>query len=136
VWLSLQAEVRQMLKQDTPEGGHTIVNTSSVAGLVSNHAIPAYTVSKHAVIGLTTAAAQSYGSEGIRVNAVCPALIETAMSMPFQVDPDKPSTTRVRQAINRNGQPEEVAALVVWLSSSASSFITGTPVRVDGGALA
>ncbi|MDP6823591.1 MAG: glucose 1-dehydrogenase [Dehalococcoidia bacterium] len=136
VWLCLQAEVRQMLKQDAPDGGHTIVNTSSVAGLVSNQAIPAYTVSKHAVIGLTTSAAQSYGRQGIRVNAVCPALIETAMSMPFQVDPDKPSTTRVRQAIDRNGQPEEVAALVVWLSSAASSFVTGTPVRVDGGALA
>jgi NAD(P)-dependent dehydrogenase (short-subunit alcohol dehydrogenase family) len=63
-WLCLQAEVRQMLKQDAPDGGHTIVNTSSVAGLVSNHAIPAYTVSKHAVIGLTTAAAQSYGNPG------------------------------------------------------------------------
>lgn len=125
-----------MLKQDTPEGGHTIVNTSSVAGLVSNHAIPAYSVSKHAVVGLTTSAAQSYGNRGIRVNAVCPALIETPMSQPFRVEGEAPSTTRVRQAIDRNGQPEEVAALVVWLSSSASSFVTGTPVRVDGGALA
>lgn len=136
VWLSLQAEVRQMLKQETPPGSHTIVNTSSVAGLVSNHEIPAYTVSKHAVVGLTTSAAQSYGKQGIRVNAVCPALIETKMSMPFQIDPDKPSTTRVRQAIDRNGQAEEVATVVVWLSSPASSFVTGTPVRVDGGALA
>ena len=135
-WLCLQAEVRQMLKQDQPDGGHTIVNTASVAGLVSNSAIPAYTVSKHAVVGLTTSAAQSYGDQGIRVNAVCPALIETAMSQPFRVEGEEPSTTRVRQAIDRNGQPEEVAALVVWLSSSASSFITGTPVRVDGGALA
>jgi NAD(P)-dependent dehydrogenase (short-subunit alcohol dehydrogenase family) len=134
-WLCLQAEVRQMLKQDPPEGGHTIINTASVAGLVSNSAIPAYTVSKHAVVGLTTSAAQSYGNQGIRVNAVCPGTIETAMSLPFRSESAAPSPTRIRQAIDRNGQPEDVATLVVWLSSSASSFITGTPVRVDGGAL-
>lgn len=136
VWLCLQAELRQMLLQDPPEGGHSIVNTASVAGLVSNPAIPAYSVSKHAVVGMTTSAAQGYGNRGIRVNAVCPALIETPMSQPFRDDPNAPSPSRTRQAIDRNGQPEEVARLVVWLSSAAASFITGTPVRVDGGALA
>ena len=124
-----------MLLQDPPVGGHSLVNTSSVAGLVTNLAIPAYSVSKHAVGGMTSSAAQEYGNRGVRVNAVCPALIETPMSQPFRVDPDAPSVTRTRQAINRKGQPEEVARLVVWPSSAAASFITGTPVRVDGGPL-
>ena len=136
VWLCLQAELRQMLLQDSPEGGHSIVNTASVAGLVSNPAIPAYSMSKYAVIGITTSAAKIYGPRGIRVNAVCPGMIETPMSQPFRADPDAPSTTRSRQAIDRSGQPEDVARLVVWLSSAAASFVTGTPVRVDGGAMA
>ncbi|MCH8817713.1 MAG: glucose 1-dehydrogenase [Chloroflexi bacterium] len=136
VWLCMQAELRQMLTQDPPEGGHSIVNTASVAGLVGSPDIPAYSVSKHAVVGMTNSAARSYGTRGIRVNAVCPALIDTPLAAPMFERAESEERMRLRQAVGRFGEVEEVAALVVWLSSAEASFVTGTPVRVDGGALA
>jgi len=135
VLLCMQAEIRQMLKQDAPSGGHSIVNTASVAGLVGSSLLPAYCGSKHAVVGLTRTAARSYGRRGIRVNCVCPGPIETPLAEPLFAHGNMRELMLSRQALDRFGTPDEVAALVVWLSSPAAALITGTPVRVDAGAL-
>ena len=135
VWLCMQAEIARMLEQDAPPDGHSIVNTASVAGLIGSPLIPAYAASKHAVVGLTRAAARSYGRRGIRVNCVCPGPIETPLAGPLFEHGNMRETMLARQAIDRYGKPEEVASVVVWLSSPAASLVTGTPMRVDGGAL-
>jgi NAD(P)-dependent dehydrogenase (short-subunit alcohol dehydrogenase family) len=135
VWLCMQAELARMLAQDAPPGGHSIVNTASVAGLVGSALLPAYSASKHAVVGLTRTAARSYGRRGIRVNCVCPGPVETPLAEPLFGRGNMRETMLARQALEHFGTPEEVAALVVWLSSPAASLITGTPVRVDAGAL-
>ena len=80
VWLCMQAELAIMLEQDAPPGGHSIVNTASVAGLTGSPLLSAYSASKHAVVGLTKAVAKGYGNRGIRVNCVCPGPIETPLS--------------------------------------------------------
>ena len=136
VWLCLQAQIRVMLRQAPPEGGHSIVNTASVAGLIGSPMLPAYTASKHAVVGLTRAAARSYGRRGIRVNCVCPGPVETPLAEPLFEAGGMRELMLARQSIGRFGKPEEVAALVLWLLSPAASLVTGTPVRVDAGALA
>jgi NAD(P)-dependent dehydrogenase (short-subunit alcohol dehydrogenase family) len=135
VWLCMQAEIACMLQQEAPAGGHSIVNTASVAGLVGSALLPAYAASKHAVVGLTRTAARSYGRRGIRVNCVCPGPIETPLAEPLFEQGNMRELMLARQALDRFGTPEEVAALVVWLSSPAAALITGTPVRVDAGAL-
>jgi NAD(P)-dependent dehydrogenase (short-subunit alcohol dehydrogenase family) len=136
VWLCMQAQVRAMLAQPAPDGGYSIVNAASVAGLIGSPMLPAYTASKHAVVGLTRAAARSYGRSGIRVNCVCPGPVETPLAGPlFEADGMR-DLMLARQSLDRFGAPEEVAALVVWLLSPAASLVTGTPVRVDAGALA
>jgi len=136
VWLCLQAQIRVMLRQAPPEGGHSIVNTASVAGLIGSPMLPAYTASKHAVVGLTRAAARSYGRSGIRVNCVCPGPVETPLAGPLFEAEGMRDLMLARQSLDRFGAPEEIAALVVWLLSPAASLVTGTPVRVDAGALA
>ncbi len=135
VWLCMQAELARMLEQDAPPDGHSIVNTASVAGLIGSPLLPAYAASKHAVVGLTRSAARSYGRRGIRVNCVCPGPIETPLAEPLFGHGNMRETMLARQAIDRYGTPEEVASVVVWLSSPAASLVTGTPMRVDGGAL-
>lgn len=130
VFLCMKYEILQMLKQ----GGGVIVNTSSLAGLLSEAGSCAYTASKHGVMGLTKAAAIEYAQKGIRINAVCPAIIETPMS--------KKAPAHVRQMllgmhpVGRFGKPEEVAGAVMWLCSESASFVTGTGVILDGGASA
>jgi NAD(P)-dependent dehydrogenase (short-subunit alcohol dehydrogenase family) len=136
VWLCMQAQIRAMLAQPAPEGLHSIVNAASVAGLVGSPMLPAYTASKHAVVGLTRAAARKYGRSGIRVNCVCPGPVETPLAGPlFEVEGMR-ELMLARQSLEGFGAPGEVAALVVWLLSPAASLVTGTPVRVDAGALA
>jgi NAD(P)-dependent dehydrogenase (short-subunit alcohol dehydrogenase family) len=135
VWLCMQAQITAMLARQAPHGGHSIVNTASVAGLVGSPLLPAYTASKHAVVGLTRAAARSYGRRGIRVNCVCPGPIETPLAGPLFGRAGNRELMLARQAIGRFGEPEEVASAVVWLSSPAASLVTGTPFRVDAGAL-
>ena len=131
VWLALKYEIRQMLKT----GGGAIVNNASVAGLVGTASGNAsYVASKHAVIGLTRAAALENARRGIRVNAVAPAIIETDMGGSYA------AALKItleefgkKHPIGRVGQPPEVAAAVVWLCSDQASFVTGHCLTVDGG---
>jgi NAD(P)-dependent dehydrogenase (short-subunit alcohol dehydrogenase family) len=130
VWLCMKYEIEQMLAQ----GGGTIVNTASVAGLVGFRYGPAYVAAKHGVVGLTKTAALEYAKANIRVNAVCPGVIRTPMfERGMQVDPRIEETMSTREPIGRLGTPEEIAEAVVWLSSDAASFVTGLPMAVDGG---
>lgn len=115
------------------------MNTSSVAGMTGNALLPAYVASKHAVIGLTRAAAQTYGADNIRTNAICPSPIETRMmrSIEAGVSPERPEAIREQMAasipLGRYGTPEEVAALVAFLCSDDARFISGGIYAVDGG---
>jgi NAD(P)-dependent dehydrogenase (short-subunit alcohol dehydrogenase family) len=131
VWLSMKHEIPQMLKND---GGGAIVNNSSVYGVIGNPQLPIYVASKHAILGLTKAAALEYAKAGIRINAVAPGAIETEM-MEQSIGNDK----QLRQAlvamhpIGRAGKPEEIANAVLWLLSDKASFVTGHTLVVDGG---
>ena len=118
VWLCMKYEISQMLKQ----GGGAIVNISSIAGLIGVQGRPAYIASKHGVAGLTKAAALEYGKDKIRVNAVCPGVIRTAiMDRLFTEMPQLEETRVAQHPIGRLGFPEEVAEAVVWLCSDAAS---------------
>jgi NAD(P)-dependent dehydrogenase (short-subunit alcohol dehydrogenase family) len=129
LWWSMQAEIRQMLKQ----GGGAIVNTSSIAGLIGFPTHAPYVATKHAVIGLTKNAALEFAKQGIRVNAVAPAAIRTEMIERFAPDAQSQDYLASLHPIGRIGRPEEVAAAVVWLSSDAASFVTGQTLATDGG---
>lgn len=132
VFLCLREEIRVML----PRGSGAIVNIASVYGLRGSSRSPAYTASKHAVVGLTKSAAGAYATEGIRVNAICPGFIRTAMvERVLELSPDAEEGIVARHPIGRLGTPEEVAAAVVWLCSDASGFVTGHTLAVDGGFL-
>jgi NAD(P)-dependent dehydrogenase (short-subunit alcohol dehydrogenase family) len=131
-WLCLKYEIQQMLKQG---GGGTIVNMSSVAGLMGAAGAGVYCASKHGVIGLTRTAALEHAANGIRVNAVCPAVIETAMSDRAFADPEANKRVLALHPIGRFGKPMEVAEAVLWLCSSKSSFMTGHYIVLDGGML-
>jgi NAD(P)-dependent dehydrogenase (short-subunit alcohol dehydrogenase family) len=129
-WLCMKYEIIQMLK----EGKGAIVNNASIAGLVGFPNIPAYVASKHGVIGLTKNAALEYAKSGIRVNAVCPGVIKTPMIDRFTGKSKEVEKQFANQEpIGRLGQPEEVAEVVMWLCSDASSFVTGDAIPVDGG---
>ncbi len=133
VWLCMKHEIRQMLQQ----GGGSIVNTSSVAGLSGSRGVSAYVASKHGIVGITKAAALEYARSGIRINAVCPGTIHTAMIDRFiQGDTQLLAQFAESEPIGRLGSPEEVANAVVWLCSDKASFITGATLVVDGGRLA
>jgi len=133
VWLCMKYEVIQMLKQG---GGGAIVNTSSVAGLVGFSGITPYTASKHGIAGLTKAVALEYATSGIRVNAVCPGVIDTPMIERFASDPQVRAQLLSQEPVNRLGTPQEVANAVAWLCSDEASFMTGIPMPVDGGFVA
>ena len=130
VWLCMKYQLAHMLLQ----GGGSIVNTASVAGLVGAPKMAAYSASKHAVIGLTKSAAVEYGRKNIRVNAVCPGVIRTVMfERALQADPKIGASVAQAHPIGRIGEADEVAAVVLWLSSDAASFVTGLAHTVDGG---
>jgi NAD(P)-dependent dehydrogenase (short-subunit alcohol dehydrogenase family) len=133
VWLSLKYELRQMLKQ---VGGGAIVNMASITGLVGSAGAAAYCASKHGVIGLTKAAALENARSGIRINAVCPAAIETPMSQRIFGRPAVHKYVVSCHPIGRFGRPAEIAEAVVWLCSDRASFITGQSFVLDGGFLA
>jgi NAD(P)-dependent dehydrogenase (short-subunit alcohol dehydrogenase family) len=130
VWLCMKHELPRMIAQ----GGGTIVNTGSIAGLVGLQTSSAYVAAKHGVLGLTKTAALEYAGDNIRVNAVCPGYIETNMTA---------DTMRRRGAdimakvpFGRMGKPEEIAEMVVWLSSDRASYVSGACYNVDGGYMA
>jgi NAD(P)-dependent dehydrogenase (short-subunit alcohol dehydrogenase family) len=133
VWLCMKYEIPEMLKQ----GGGAIVNTASILGLVGYVTTPAYTASKHGVVGLTKVAAMEYATQGIRVNAVCPGWIETPMVMERGVTAGTNREVYQQLAdmhpVKRLGKPEEIAQAVIWLCSDAASFVTGHAMAVDGG---
>jgi NAD(P)-dependent dehydrogenase (short-subunit alcohol dehydrogenase family) len=133
VWLSLKYEIQQMLKQG---GGGAIVNMSSVAGLVGFASAGIYIASKHGVLGLTKTAALEYAKAGIRINAVCPAVIETPMVDRLFVDPEVNKGVLALHPLGRFGKPMEIAEAVLWLCSDKSSFMTGHHITLDGGMLA
>lgn len=117
-------------------GGGSIVNVASVLGQVGFENAPAYVAAKHGVVGLTKAAALEYGAQGLRVNVVGPAFIRTPMIAALEENMDTNAMLVARHPIGRLGEPEEVAALVVWLSSREASFVTGAYYPIDGGYLA
>lgn len=130
VWLCMKYEIQQMLKQ----GKGAIVNNASIAGLVGFQGLPAYTASKHGIVGLTKTTALDYAKSGIRVNAVCPGVIKTAMIDRFTgKNKEAEKQFESMEPIGRMGEPEEVAEAVIWLCSDAASFVTGNAMAVDGG---
>jgi NAD(P)-dependent dehydrogenase (short-subunit alcohol dehydrogenase family) len=130
VWLSMKYEIPAMLNT----GGGSIVNTSSALGVIAFPDVEIYVASKHAVIGLTKSAAVEFGKQGIRVNAVLPAAIETDMLERFVGDkPEFRAQMSALHPIGRIGKSEEIADAAIWLSSSKSSFVTGHSLLVDGG---
>ncbi|MCH8298597.1 MAG: SDR family oxidoreductase [Chloroflexi bacterium] len=130
VWLCMKAEIPQMLKQ----GGGAIVNTASVAGLVGIRGTAAYIAAKHGVVGLTKAAALEYADRGIRINSVCPGYIRTPLVQGiFDSVDGYEDQVKSRHPVGRLGEPSEIAAAVLWLSSDSASFVTGHNMAVDGG---
>jgi len=117
-------------------GKGAIVNTASINGLVGNPAQPGYTATKHGVIGLTRHGALRWAKAGIRVNAVCPGVIETPMTAPLVANADMRKVIDGMTPMGRMGQAEEIAAAVLWLCSDQASFVTGHPLVVDGGSTA
>jgi NAD(P)-dependent dehydrogenase (short-subunit alcohol dehydrogenase family) len=149
VWLCLKFEIRQMLKS----GGGAIVNTASIAGHVGLSRFSAYAASKHGIIGLTKSAALEYMRFGLRINAVCPGLIDTDMVDRGLAAKPKgnwfsdrlvgAARRQLRRAVltslqpaRRMGTAAEVAEAVVWLCSDSASFVNGHALPVDGGLLA
>ena len=130
VWLCMKHEILQMLDHD----GGAIVNCSSVAGLVGFASSPAYVASKHGIVGLTRTAALEYATRGIRVNAICPGVIQTPMvDRVTHGDSAAMRALQEMEPMGRIGRPEEVAEAAVWLCSDAASFVTGQALAVDGG---
>jgi NAD(P)-dependent dehydrogenase (short-subunit alcohol dehydrogenase family) len=130
VWACMKHELAQMRAQ----GSGAIVNCSSLGGLVGLPGRAAYHASKHGVLGLTSSAALEYAPRGIRINAVCPGTIATPM-VTDMIDKGELDTDEAiaNQPINRLGQPEEIAAAVLWLCSPGASFVIGVALPVDGG---
>jgi NAD(P)-dependent dehydrogenase (short-subunit alcohol dehydrogenase family) len=130
VWLCMKYEILQMLKQGARGA---IVNTASAAGLVGSHGQPAYTAAKHGVIGLTKVAALEYARHDIRVNSVCPGVIDTAMVAEMVTGHPRLRDRLIAvEPIRRMGKPEEIGEAVVWLMSDYASFVTGASLPVDG----
>ena len=130
VWNCMKYELLQMREQ----GSGAIVNCSSLGGLVGIAGRGVYHASKHGVIGLTKSAALEYAARGIRINAVCPGIIETPMVADMlEREPEAMQELMKEQPIGRLGRSDEIAAAVLWLCSPGASFVIGHALAVDGG---
>jgi NAD(P)-dependent dehydrogenase (short-subunit alcohol dehydrogenase family) len=130
VWLCMKYEIRQMLKQG---GAGAIVNMASVAGLIGLAGAAAYCASKHGVMGLTKAVALETARSGIRINAVCPAVVETPMADRLYSVPAVNKFVLGLHPVGRFGKPMEIAEAVLWMCSDRASFMTGQSLVLDGG---
>jgi NAD(P)-dependent dehydrogenase (short-subunit alcohol dehydrogenase family) len=131
VWRCMKHQIPAMLAR----GEGAIVNTASIAGLGAAPKMSIYSASKHAVIGLTKSAAVEYAKKGIRVNAVCPAVIDTDMfRRAAESDPRKAEYAAAMHPVGRLGRPEEIAGAVLYLCSDEAAFTTGVALPLDGGA--
>lgn len=137
VWHCMKQELPHMLSQKKG----AIVNVASNFGLVGSVGMPAYSASKHGIIGLTKTAALEYARSGVRVNAICPGPVETPLvdkilrAQPELADRIVEAIVE-REPVGRMGKPDEIAAAVLWLCSGAASFVTGAVLAVDGGFVA
>ena len=133
VWLCMKHELPHLLARKRG----AIVNCASVAGLVGFAGIPAYVASKHGIVGLTRTAALEVATQGVRVNAVCPGVIDTPMIDRFTGGrADAKTAMLTMEPVGRLGRPEEIADAVLWLCSDRASFVTGQAIAVDGGFVA
>ena len=129
VFLAMKYEIQHMLKA----GGGAIVNNASIAGMIAEPGISPYVAAKHAVIGLTKAAAIEYAAQGIRINALAPGLVETGMTKHWFEDDNVRTHLLANTPMGRAAQPEEMAEMVLFLCSDAASFAAGQVFIVDGG---
>jgi NAD(P)-dependent dehydrogenase (short-subunit alcohol dehydrogenase family) len=129
VFLCMKHEIQQMLQN----GGGAIVNNASIAGIIAESGISTYVAAKHGVIGLTKAAAMEYAGHGIRINALAPGLVETAMTKAWFDDPNIRRYFLANAPLGRVAQPEEMAGMVLFLCSDLASFAVGQTFVIDGG---
>ena len=129
VFLAMKYEIQQMLKT----GGGVIVNNASIAGMIAEAGLSAYVAAKHAVIGLSKAAAVEYAPHGIRINALAPGVVETPMTKHWLEDPQMHRFFVGNSPIGRVAQPEEIAGFVLFLCSDSASYAVGQTFVVDGG---
>jgi NAD(P)-dependent dehydrogenase (short-subunit alcohol dehydrogenase family) len=130
-WSCMKFELQQMRKQ----GSGTIVNCSSLGGLIGGAERGIYHAAKHGILGFTKSAALEYAARGIRINAICPGLIQTPMSDQMVAEGQGDALKAMERIIpmGRVGRPEEIANAVLWLCSDAASYVTGQSISVDGG---